>query len=61
MVMFNMLNMVVLLVAANRVLGGGTKEKGGIINQSAECAGKRTLLSRDWCFALDLSFSWPIN
>ena len=57
MVMFNMLNMVVLLVAANRVLGGGTKEKGGIINQSAECAGKRTLLSRDWCFALDLSFS----
>ena len=29
MVMFNMLNMVVLLVAANRVLGGGgTKEKG---------------------------------
>ena len=61
MVMFNMLNMVVLLVAANRVLGGGTKEKGEIINQSAACAGKRTLLSRDWCFALDLSFSWPIN
>ena len=58
MVMFNMLNMVVLLVAANRVLGGGgAKEKRGIINQSAECAGKRTLLSRDWCFALDLSFS----
>ena len=56
MVMFNMLNMVVLLVAANRVLGG-TKEKGGIINQSAECVGKRTLPSRDWCFALDLSFS----
>ena len=56
MVMFDMLNKVVPSVAANRVLRG-TKEKGGIINQSAECAGKRTLLSRDWCFALDLSFS----
>ena len=59
--MFDMLNKVVLSVAANRVLGGGTKEKGEIINQSAECVGKRTLPSRDWCFALDLSFSWPIN
>ena len=28
MVMFNMLNMVVLLVAANRVLGGGLKKRG---------------------------------
>ena len=55
--MFDMLNKVVLSVAANRVLGGGTKEKGEIINQSAECVGKRTLPSRDWCFALDLSFS----
>ena len=29
MVMFNMLNMVVLLVAANRVLGGGGLKKRG--------------------------------
>ena len=54
MVMFNVLNNVVLSVAACRVLGGGTIEKGGIIHQSAESAGKRTLPSRDWCLALDL-------
>ena len=53
MVMFNVLNNVVLSVAACRVLGG-TIEKGGIIHQSAESAGKRTLPSRDWCLALDL-------
>ena len=33
---------------------GGTIEKGGIIHQSAESAGKRTLPRRNWCLALDL-------
>ena len=56
MVMFNLLNKVVLSVAACRVLrgGGGAGEKGGIIHQSAEGAAKRTLPSRDWCLAFDL-------
>ena len=55
MVMFNLLNKVVLSVAACRVLrGGGTVEKGRIIHQSAESAAKRTLPSRDWCLAFDL-------
>ena len=57
MVMFNLLNKVVLSVAACRVLrggGGGKLEKGRIIHQSAESAAKRTLPSRDWCLAFDL-------
>ena len=53
MVVFNVLNNVVLSVAACRVLGGDYR-KGGNHSPISWKRGKRSLPSRDWCFALDL-------